>query len=81
MLAKDAFESACMQLSDKYKNYGFKYIKSKKQIKSHINDADIIINIETSRDNSSDYFVFFKPHAYLLKDGNLYFVPITYWII
>ncbi|MBE6879617.1 MAG: hypothetical protein E7490_02125 [Ruminococcaceae bacterium] len=73
MLAKDAFDCACIQLCEKYQKHGFKYIKSKKQIRSHINGADIVINIETSRDNSSDYFVYFKPHAYLIKNDKTIF--------
>ncbi len=40
MLAKDAFDCACIQLCKKYQKHGFKYIKSKKQIRSHINGAD-----------------------------------------
>lgn len=39
--AKDAFNSACELLNAKYKKYGFKYIKSKKQIRGNINGAVI----------------------------------------
>lgn len=69
--AKDAFNSACELLNAKYKKYGFKYIKSKKQIRGNINGAVIYIDINTSRDNSSDYFVAFNPRGRIEKNGEL----------
>ena len=71
MTAKDAFNSACEILCAKYKRYGFKYIKSKKQIKGIVNNTIIYIDINTSRDNSSDYFVHFKPSIRIIKNGEL----------
>lgn len=71
MTSKDAFNSACEMLCAKYKQYGFKYIKSKKQIKGLINGAAIYIDINTSRDNSSDYFVCFNPSCRIVKNDEL----------
>lgn len=73
MLAQDAFNSACQMLCDKYKKYGFKFVKSKRLIKGIIGEAEIHIEIETSRDNSSDYFVYFKPDARLYIAGKAVF--------
>lgn len=69
MTSKDAFNSACEILCAKYSRYGFRYLKSKKQIKGTVNDTEIYIDIETSRDNSSDYFVCFKPSGRVVKNG------------
>lgn len=71
MTAKDALNSACEILCAKYKQYGFKYIKSKKQIKGIINDTAIYIDINTSRDNSSNYFVCFHPSSRIEKNGEI----------
>lgn len=74
MLAKDALNNTCQLLCDKYSQYGLKYIKSKKLIKGTVGNAEIHIDIQTSRDNCSDYFVYFKPDARLYTDGKAVFM-------
>lgn len=69
MLAKDAFNAACEMICEQYKEYGFKYIKSKKEIRAKINGYTLKIVASTSRDNSSDCFVKFVPSAYVADSG------------
>lgn len=69
MLAKDAFDAACMKICGQYEQYGFKYIKSKKEIRAKINGYIFKICISTSRDNCSDCLVVFEPCA-VVRDAN-----------
>ena len=66
MLAKDAFNETCNMICRKYEQYGFKYIKSKKVISAIINGCTIKLCANTSRDNSSDFFVAFNMVAMLV---------------
>ena len=63
MLAKDAFNAACEKICERYRQYGFKYVKSTTAISAKLNGYTLKICVSTSRDNCSDCFVAFEPLA------------------
>lgn len=70
MTAKDAFNNTCLYIEKAYRNYGFKYYKTKKLMKANINGCEVAVFFDTSRDNTSDYFVCFDFRtSVVLSDG------------
>lgn len=63
MTCKEAYDNTCKIIETAYSEYKFRYYKTKKEFKGSVNGCNIWIRVNTSRDNTADYFVSFSFYA------------------